>query len=743
MPPRLTISRLSRLTCASTLAAEFAARLARQRDALRALQPLPGARTALDRLLRAHDEAQAAASPAAAVAPLEVGTSAAVESLRGADADVAHAVLRRAFGTLMAARVVGWRHDELTAGEADGEAGGSGQGEGEAGGGGGMFAAGAVDLAALAEASVDDAASFCREKYGAAPEAELLLVGEPLPPGALLLAPLAAFALHEVLKNAMGAHVRRVGGDAGRLDELPPLRVSVGARGATGFVKVEDQGGGWPAGTDGARALRFLYSTNPPREANYTYSRNFGAPFEGLGVGLPLAHLHASLLGGGLTLAGLPGRGVTALLCFDLSGEAPSHLSGDEAEEEEEEEEAVAVAVAATLPRFRAPPPRQLHGFASSFARQQLEFRTAMYSKREPRSAVDDAAAVAAAAAEGYVGSAAKAALGDLEEAAAAAAVATAAAAAGKGGVQSDAAADLARLCASVRSGEGARTASGGAAEATLFPSYHPGGAAEATAATITALEDVARRLLSFPSYHRSSEQRDDPAQDKPAAAAAVAAEVRLRALGEAAAERVAGLRLMAEVARRAAAGEPPLTEHLADAAPLVRRAAEEARRAVAAARGGGGSPPVAVLGGGGGGSPILTAPEPLRRALTGLLSGVLEARGSPVELELSTGDSRLGLRLAAAAPPPRRWDGVSGANPLEDGGATLHAARDGGSNGRSMGGSSSDGGGGGGGDGGGCWDADAIRLVEQLGGSVEMVTTPGLVAEAFVTLPRGGAGHE
>jgi len=42
----------------------------------------------------------------------------------------------------------------------------------------------------------------------------------------------------------------------------------------------------------------------------------------------------------------------------------------------------------------------------------------------------------------------------------------------------------------------------------------------------------------------------------------------------------------------------------------------------------------------------------------------------------------------------------------------------------------------------GGCWDADAIRLVEQLGGSVEMVTTPGLLAEAFVTLPRAGAGH-
>ena len=148
-PLRLTVSQLSRFTCAPTLAAEFAVRLSQQRGALRALEPLPGARTALDRLLRALDEAQAACasgSPAAAVAPLEKGTGAAVESLRGADADVAHAVLRRAFGALIGARVVGWRHDELTAGEAGGEAGG----------GGGMLSAGSVDLAALAEASVDD-----------------------------------------------------------------------------------------------------------------------------------------------------------------------------------------------------------------------------------------------------------------------------------------------------------------------------------------------------------------------------------------------------------------------------------------------------------------------------------------------------------------------------------------------------------------------------------------------------------
>ena len=60
---------------------------------------------------------------------------------------------------------------------------------------------------------------------------------------------------------------------------------------------------------DGRRALRFLQTSNPPREATYTYSRNFGAPFEGLGVGLPLALLHARQLGGGLAVGGMPGRG--------------------------------------------------------------------------------------------------------------------------------------------------------------------------------------------------------------------------------------------------------------------------------------------------------------------------------------------------------------------------------------------------------------------------------------------------
>lgn len=79
-------------------------------------------------------EAEAASSPTAAVARLEAGTGAVVESLRdAAEPEAAHAVLQCAFSTLIRARAIGWRHAELTSGEDDG---------------GGLFAPGSVELAA-------------------------------------------------------------------------------------------------------------------------------------------------------------------------------------------------------------------------------------------------------------------------------------------------------------------------------------------------------------------------------------------------------------------------------------------------------------------------------------------------------------------------------------------------------------------------------------------------------------------
>lgn len=221
--------------------------------------------------------------------------------------------------------------------------------------------------------AVEDAQAFCREKYGDSPETLILRVREARTesaaaghkPGASaprIFVPFIVFPLHEMLKNAYGAHCRLVGAD--RLDRCPPVEVRYGQKGNMAFVSVVDFGGvratssvrafqelvrsfarpssqcailtpcvsSWRLCAQGfreessLRPLEFLHTSNPEREANYTYSRNFGAPFEGLGMGLPLAKLHARYHGGDLHVqqtAGSGGRlsGVHVGFTFDLCTE--------------------------------------------------------------------------------------------------------------------------------------------------------------------------------------------------------------------------------------------------------------------------------------------------------------------------------------------------------------------------------------------------------------------------------------
>lgn len=173
-------------------------------------------------------------------------------------------------------------------------------------------------LEPMLDNALEDARAFCREKHGDSPEMTLRNAMADSAEPALLLPSYVTFGLFELLKNAQGAHCRRVGAD--RLDDLPPIEVSFGVAEGWGHVSVRDFGGGLRGADEAEASIRFLYTTNPEREANYTYSRNFGAPFEGLGVGLPLAHMHAAFLGGGLQLASMPGEGVRAVLTFDVTG---------------------------------------------------------------------------------------------------------------------------------------------------------------------------------------------------------------------------------------------------------------------------------------------------------------------------------------------------------------------------------------------------------------------------------------
>ena len=165
------------------------------------------------------------------------------------------------------------------------------------------------ELGTLVGHVVEDSKAFCREKHGDHPEMSVARVvpsrggnDDKAAQGSVILAPFVAFSLHELLKNAMGAHVRLVGAD--RLDRLAPVEVRYGLHAGMAYVGVADYGGGWAAAP--VAASQFLHTTNPEREPNYTYSRNFGSTFEGLGMGLPLARLHAEYLGGELHMHTIP-----------------------------------------------------------------------------------------------------------------------------------------------------------------------------------------------------------------------------------------------------------------------------------------------------------------------------------------------------------------------------------------------------------------------------------------------------
>jgi signal transduction histidine kinase len=171
------------------------------------------------------------------------------------------------------------------------------------------------DLGALCASTSEEAALFCREKHGDSSEVRV-----ELPDAAVRCCTVPAyarFALTEVLKNALGAHVRRYG----VLDvcDAPPVELRLAAAGSTATVRVSDRGDGMSRETRRA-AQRYFYTTNDEREPNYTYSRAFGSQFDGLGVGLPLAEAHLRYLGGDLVLTSMPGEGSCAYLTIDRTG---------------------------------------------------------------------------------------------------------------------------------------------------------------------------------------------------------------------------------------------------------------------------------------------------------------------------------------------------------------------------------------------------------------------------------------
>ena len=248
---------------AHALSAGFRSRLLSLRQRLDA-QPLPEAlSSSSEHLRRGLTKAIETEADLAALGELESGTASAVATLRLLPEEArtggpAQDLLGTAFGCIVAQRAI--LHAAAPADDLSRP-----------------LLAPTSELGDLLADTVEDARAFCREKYGDSPDTRVQRVAvsgaAPCSPSFVLLPPFVSFPLHEILKNAMGAHCRRVGAD--QLDKLPSITVRHGIHGDMGFVGVTDFGGGLL--DEPSAVQRFLHTTNAeraPRLCDQTPSRS-------------------------------------------------------------------------------------------------------------------------------------------------------------------------------------------------------------------------------------------------------------------------------------------------------------------------------------------------------------------------------------------------------------------------------------------------------------------------------------
>lgn len=277
---------------------------------------------AVEILKQAYHDA-ATSGPAEALRLVEAGTESCVNQLRAAPRAVQMSLpvqrtLRTAYANLVAHRVLTQRFNELIEEPWKPADGSSPPTDTKM-----VLEMSSDGLGAMLADALEDASAFCREKQGDSPEVVLIKHAASVSSDMLLMPSYIAFSVFEIVKNAQGAHVRRAGAD--RLDDLPPIRVTYGAsEDGWGFVQVEDHGGGM---ADPFACTRFLYTSTAEKEVQWNYSRNFGSTFEGLGMGLALAHTHVAFLGGSLSLASSTDHsGAIGRLTFDVTGERSDPL---------------------------------------------------------------------------------------------------------------------------------------------------------------------------------------------------------------------------------------------------------------------------------------------------------------------------------------------------------------------------------------------------------------------------------
>jgi signal transduction histidine kinase len=178
-----------------------------------------------------------------------------------------------------------------------------------------------IHVADVVQETVSIMRALSVEKFGVAPDIEVDLVGDAAGCRVIGFSDHVHFPVMEVLKNSVFAMVERWG--SASVEDADPIILSVSSNDTHCGVRVSDLGGGLPSHVERSKLFAFYGTTVPPREATYTYSRQFGVPFNGLGVGAPVARLYARSMGGDLTVCSLPGAGCDAVISFDMFGKQP------------------------------------------------------------------------------------------------------------------------------------------------------------------------------------------------------------------------------------------------------------------------------------------------------------------------------------------------------------------------------------------------------------------------------------
>jgi signal transduction histidine kinase len=183
-----------------------------------------------------------------------------------------------------------------------------------------------IKISNLLPAVTDNIKAFAIEKFGAVPNITWASCsGDPNDHTVLGFRSHIQFVYTELLKNSIGGMLQRYG--AIGVDDAPSISISVSSTPNFSMWSIADRGTGIVTEDPGVvqAPFRYFHSSSTERrsenESNYHYSREFGAPFSSLGIGLVRASIYAKYYGGNVQLFNQPGAGVVSLVTLSKNGE--------------------------------------------------------------------------------------------------------------------------------------------------------------------------------------------------------------------------------------------------------------------------------------------------------------------------------------------------------------------------------------------------------------------------------------